>query len=145
MTKNLLKNSVIESSPSKMARLPRIRSSMKRKNLCKTPLDEEFATLFNRQCEPYFQNEKRTDWELFPTTRETLFSLLYERSDDAPYAYEMSRALAKDKTGYWAGRCKELNKEEKEFYQTTSFIQPLPYCFERAFEEYAANLGRKVK
>jgi hypothetical protein len=113
--------------------------------LCKTPLDEEFATLFSRQCEPYFQNEKRADWERFPTTRERLFSLLYERSDDAPYAYEMSRALAKDKTGYWAGRCKELNKEEKEFYQTTSFIQPLPYCFERAFEEYAANPTRKVK
>jgi hypothetical protein len=113
--------------------------------LCKTPLDEGFVLLFHRQCEPYFQNEKRTGWEKFPTTRERLFSLLYERSNDAPYAYEMSRALAKDKTGYWAERCSELSKEEREFYQKTSFIQPLPYCFERAFEEYSANVLKKVK
>lgn len=113
--------------------------------LCKIPLDEEFALSFHQQREPYFQNEKRTDWEKFPTTRERLFSLLYERSNDAPYAYEMSRALAKDKTGYWVERCKELSKEKREFYQKTSFIQPLPYCFERAFEEYSANVLKKVK
>lgn len=113
--------------------------------LCKIPLDEDFTALLKNQCEPYFQAEKEANDQNFPTTRESLFALLYKRSEDAPYAYEMSLALSKDKQGYWADRCPELQEKEKAFYQRIRFIQPHPYCFERAYEAYASAYLNKLK
>jgi hypothetical protein len=113
--------------------------------LCKIPLEGAFSVLLEKHCVPYFRGEKRVASKGFPTTRETLFLLLYERSADAPYAYELTRAISQDKNGYWAKRSEELSQDEKTFYSKTCFLQPLPYCFERAFEEYAVTSLKQVK
>lgn len=70
----------------------------------------------------------------FPMTSEGLFNLLYERSDDPVYAYEMAVEINRD--SWWASHCPELKKEEREFYGTPHWLDPLPFTFERTYDQY---------